>query len=218
MSSIGNDVVWLPAAERKKCSQPHYYKKIISEAELSLFALSPYSFPDFVWLIWSIKESVYKCQRTAPQGKVFSPAAISVERIIFPATSSRKEISFRHGSWEGSPHEDWCSGEASLAGKVYTFRSWVTALFIYSVASEGYPLPDVYTGIRVIPDSRPADQSAGVRRFLLSRLSREWPLRKAGTVANDTTGYPYLQQALDFPDITLSFTHHGPLVSYAFVM
>jgi phosphopantetheinyl transferase (holo-ACP synthase) len=217
MSSIGNDVVWLPAAERKRCSQPRYYQKILSGGELLLFANAPYSFPDFLWLIWSIKESVYKCDRVL-QCKAFSPASINVKRITFPPVSTHKGMSFHQGSWEGGPQEDWCSGEAILNGQTYTFRSWVSDLFIYTVAAARNDLPDVYTGIRFIPDSRLGDQSAEVRRFVMSRLSREWPSREAGTIANAPAGYPYLQPVAGFPGITLSFTHHGPLVSYAFVI
>src|SRR5476651_714407 len=83
MSSIGNDIIALKTIDVPRTQNPRFYSKILSPAEQLLYqsCCPTLHFHHFVWLLWSIKESAYKClQRLQPE-LVFSPVKIEISHL-----------------------------------------------------------------------------------------------------------------------------------------
>lgn len=185
---IGNDVVWLPLVNRQRCSRPQFYQKILSGHELSFFPGGALPFPEFLWMVWSIKESVFKSERTGATGKIFSAARITLQQFLFCGGKA--------------------TGEAVYNGHAYTFRAYCRKNFIYSVAMHKGFMYALQSGIKYIGHAMPDEQSVAVRNFFSSATGIS-PVEK---IRHAASGYPYVEGG----NILLSFSHHGPLVSYAF--
>src|SRR5262245_43862973 len=118
MISTGNDIVALRAINVDRTKQPNFYAKIITDNEKSLydkalFAVLPLE--HFLWLAWSVKESIYKFLQRHQHDLVFSLSKITVEQVILPemAVEQPKEgLGFNDSST--------CRGVVSYAGhKMY---------------------------------------------------------------------------------------------------
>ena len=63
MISAGNDIAALAKVNKERIPQPRFYSKILSDSERALYhqpQLTILPFENYVWLLWSVKESVYK--------------------------------------------------------------------------------------------------------------------------------------------------------------
>ena len=91
MSGTGCDIVALKAINVARSQQSRFYSKIIVDAEKSFYdkalsAVMPVE--HFVWLAWSVKESVYKFLQRGKPDLVFSPSKIVIYQLSFPAQTS----------------------------------------------------------------------------------------------------------------------------------
>src|ERR1700749_1556209 len=88
LPGTGNDIVALSATDRGRTILPRFYTRILDAREQTLYngqAVQTLPFDNYVWLLWSIKESVYKYkQRTSPE-LVFSPTKIPVREVLLPS-------------------------------------------------------------------------------------------------------------------------------------
>jgi phosphopantetheinyl transferase (holo-ACP synthase) len=88
MISTGNDIIALKTINIARTKQKNFYRKIISTSEKDLYDRQfsdNLPFDVFVWLLWSVKESVYKyLQRITPE-LVFSPTKIIITQLALPA-------------------------------------------------------------------------------------------------------------------------------------
>src|SRR6202012_3960063 len=74
----------------ERTNLPRFYSPILTAAEQEGYReLEPYHLPfdHYVWLCWSVKESVYKYQKRQSPGLVFAPRRIVIREIIPPAGS-----------------------------------------------------------------------------------------------------------------------------------
>src|SRR5437879_4917257 len=98
MMSTGNDIVALKAINIARTKQYNFYKKVISVSEKDLYDRQfsdKIPFENFIWLLWSVKESVYKyLQRITPQ-LVFSPARIIISQIHLPSGNTTTTLEGR---------------------------------------------------------------------------------------------------------------------------
>src|SRR5579871_4894579 len=159
MISAGNDIVALNDIDRRRSAEPRFYSRIISRSEQELYprlASSGMSFENFVWLLWSVKESAYKYWQRLKPDLIFSPVRINVGEL----------------DDSGMPV---CQGIVhSVAGTLY-FRSTVTADHISTVVSADDRFDSIWSGVAAIGRTDRAGQSASVRALLLEKLRSVLP-------------------------------------------
>ena len=148
MKSTGNDIVALDATDPQRTGNARFYSRILAAGEQSLF--SQQAFPDlpfdqYVWLLWSIKESVYKYEQRIRSGLAFAPLKITVGKLLPP----RKDEFYKAVVQSGS--------------RTLYSRSIIRRAMIASVVSEDEVFEHTRWGFTPIEHSTYADQSASVR-------------------------------------------------------
>jgi hypothetical protein len=223
MISTGNDIVALAGTDNDRTCRLRFYSRILSRGELSLFPVPPgrlsfpdhpapvrLSFPDFVWLIWSIKESVYKYVSRADHGLRFAPLQIPVSRL----------------RWKEDGGDNFYEGMILYRQCALYSRSFVIpGETIMTVVHEDADFSDVRWGVRAIcdPDCVTGDpdypdystQSADVRTFALQSLSTVLG-GAALRIIKTPDGPPEVWDGERRLDIPLSLAHHGPYVAWSY--
>ncbi|MGN6178378.1 MAG: 4'-phosphopantetheinyl transferase superfamily protein, partial [Mucilaginibacter sp.] len=95
-------MVDLWSIDKTRTNEPRFYSKIISAQEKELYRLSPdlhLPFDVFVWLAWSVKESVYKFLKRI-EGEnapllVFAPTKICLQEITAADNGCNGIVMFR---------------------------------------------------------------------------------------------------------------------------
>src|ERR1700722_17847158 len=88
VASTGNDIVDLAATDPQRTGNYRFYSRILSAEEVALYdqpVLHELPFDRYVWLLWSIKESVYKYTSRTDAGLVFAPLTIPVLHLHLPS-------------------------------------------------------------------------------------------------------------------------------------
>jgi phosphopantetheinyl transferase (holo-ACP synthase) len=210
--STGNDIVALNAIDRRRTVEPRFYSKIISPIEQELYStmgVSSLLLENFIWLIWSIKESTYKYWQRIIPDLIFSPARISVRQLDSSHLSNvGMTVSGAGRVYRGMVH--------AAAGSLYS-RSTVTADHISTVVGVGKGFDGIWSGVSAIDSVDPAFQSASVRSFLLENLRSLLPgggedLR----IEKGTRGCPILYKGEKEAGIPISLAHHGRFIAYSF--
>ncbi|HLX67033.1 MAG TPA: 4'-phosphopantetheinyl transferase superfamily protein [Puia sp.] len=218
MMSTGNDIVALAETDSDRTSRHRFYSRILSPGELSLFPDygMPYpdhpgppprlSFPDFVWLMWSIKESVYKYVSRADRRLDFAPLKI-------PVTWLR----FRDDFYEGMISYRQCA--------LYSRSFFIPGETIMTVVNEKADFGEVRWGMRIVGDSCRSTgdplypdysaQSAYVREFALQSLSKEMS-GAALRIIKTPDGPPEVWDSERCLEIPISLAHHGPYVAWSY--
>jgi phosphopantetheinyl transferase (holo-ACP synthase) len=214
LKSIGNDIVALALINPEHTRREKFFSKIICKQEVELFKStisSKISFENFVWLAWSVKESVYKfCSRNY-SALPFSPTKIIIRKIQLPVeqnTSIPEEL-------ESTSLDEVISYrcEVSFEGRSYFTRSLINNELIFSVCNNNDDFENICWGIKTITDNSYENQSASVRLFALNKLQHVFK-RSDLSIEKKHSGYPVIVQEQNIP---LSFTHHGCFVGYAFL-
>jgi len=218
MLSTGNDIVSLNAINKTRTNQPGFYSKILSDTEKALYKeLLPagIAFENFVWLLWSIKESAYKyLQRNTP-GLVFSPTRFVVQRIEPPFGYATTNI-------ESSETEGTGFGNRPVLKSVITFgsdtlysKSFIYRELIVSVVNSNEDFENTSWGIKFISSSDPEYQSTAVRIFLVARLNKLLKLDGV-TISKSPHGFPLILSHDEHIEIPVSLSHHDQWVAYSF--
>jgi phosphopantetheinyl transferase (holo-ACP synthase) len=215
MISTGNDIIALKTINIARTKQRIFYKKIISDSEKDLYD-SQFSdklpFDVFVWLLWSVKESLYKyLQRITPE-LVFSPARMIIIQLDLPAEHFAGQLVAR----DFDDHSVY-KGVVKFGDHTLYSRSVINEEFIFSVINGTDDFGHIRWGIRLIDSADPDAQSKAVREFLIQTLS---PLFPGGDllVGKSPQGFPIILK--DGVEITLpvSLAHHGHYVGYSVAM
>lgn len=212
MISTGNDIVALNAINIARTKQSNFYNKIISATEKDLYdqqLSDKLLFENFVWLLWSIKESVYKyLQRITPE-LVFSPTRIIISNIYFPADQTITTLQGRDFL-----NDSVYKGTASFGPHTLFFRSIISEGFIFSVVNHADNFESVLWGVQLVDSSEPEDQSKAVRVFLMEMLKTLFPDADL-QIAKSPHGYPViLKDGAEIP-VPVSLAHHGHYVVYS---
>jgi phosphopantetheinyl transferase (holo-ACP synthase) len=194
-ASAGNDVVCFSLTDPERSVMPQFYGKILAPTEHLLFdALNnDLSFHQFLWLCWSIKESVYKFARRTRAGLVFAPTKIVVTSV--------------------TPGDTVLGRVRAFDATFYT-RSRVSPEGVFTVAHHLEDFTGMYQGWGQVDE---ATQSEGVRTLLLQEIGALAP-GFSWSVDKHSEGYPTLLRDGQPIDVPLSFAHHGPFVGYSFYM
>lgn len=218
MTSTGNDIVALKAINVARTKQPNFYSKIISVEEKNLFDqkfVGKISFKNYVWLLWSVKESAYKYLQRITPGLVFSPTRILTTLLELPA--SNVAIQFDENKVDGCGFDKGSvyKGIAGFGTNLLYFNSIINDDFIFSVVNDEDNFENTCWGIQLINSDEPGDQSRAVRELLLNRLSDLFPGGK-WQIEKNVNGLPILLKDGFEMEMPVSLAHHDGRVVYVF--
>lgn len=214
MTSTGNDIIALQLINTERTRRKSFYSKILSGKEIALYNelyANFISFENYVWLLWSVKESLYKfCKRNNTQ-LLFSPTGICLQKMDFPANS--KDLKDHVVMQEGLSFLSeacYCS-QVEFGSNIYYARSIMTRELIYTVVNDENEFRDIYWGIKPVDSEAYEVQAAAVRSFALNKLKTLFS-GEDFKIEKNAAGYPLVVQ---HPQIKISFSHHGRFVAYA---
>lgn len=213
MISTGNDIVALKAVNVSRTRQPNFYRRIITEAEKNLYdrQLSDrLAYEQFVWLLWTIKESVFKYLQRINPGLVFSPTKIVIGLLELPSANMAS-------IWESRSFNEQTvyKGIAEFGPHTIYSRSIITEEFIFSVVNAINNFEQVIWGIKSVASSRPDHQSDEVRSFAIAMLNSLFPGANL-EIGKSVYGYPVvLNNNAEIP-VPISLAHHDHYVAYSF--
>jgi phosphopantetheinyl transferase (holo-ACP synthase) len=219
MRGTGNDIIALHTINIPRSNQSRFYGKILSDSEQELyrqFTPSTIPFENFLWLCWSVKESVYKYVKRYQPTFVFSPVKIMVQHIELPV--DLEPIGFEASEWEGlAATEKSYTGIVVFDGAVFYFKSKIHHELIATVVSQDENFEQIHWGIKKISQTGSADQSSAVRSFLLTRLNNLLP-GKDICFDKSPHGFPLIYNKRKLLPLPVSFAHHGNFVAYSFLL
>ena len=178
MISIGNDIISLNAINPHRTEQFRFYSKIASPSELKLFNIEEFSgmsFENFVWLLWSIKESVYKFQKRNFPNLKFSPVKIEIEKIHFPkkrSVSKFKNLEFNQDSFY---KEEFHTGTARFGNNIFYFKSIMNEDLISTIVSNDEKFENTWWGFKSIDYNNYESHAKEVRIIALNELKTIYP-------------------------------------------
>lgn len=214
MQGIGNDIIALNAIDISRTNTPPFYTKILSESEQHLYhdRFSSMPFHLFVWLLWSVKESVYKCLQRQQADLVFSPTGTVITSLSTPDQSIPNAVDILENTGFG---KDDCFNSIIEFNthKLYARSIIYGDELIHTVASTDADFDNINWGIKHIEQIDPESQSLAVRRFLLNRLKTDFPGKELA-VQKHSSGYPYI--TIPEKQLGVSLSHHGNWVGYAY--
>jgi phosphopantetheinyl transferase (holo-ACP synthase) len=210
--STGNDIIALQLINPERTKQKKFYSKILCKQEVELYnnnCADVLLFENFVWLAWSIKESVFKFQKRIFEKLVFPPTKIIISKIKLPSqillnfTDSKEGISFNN-------KECFCC-EVNFYSTTFYTKSFLCNDLIFTVANNADDFTNVRWGIKNIHINTYDEQTKAVRIFALNMLTKNFS-NEDFSIEKSASGYPFLPQQKNIP---LSFTHHGNFVAYS---
>ncbi|BAU54324.1 4'-phosphopantetheinyl transferase family protein [Mucilaginibacter gotjawali] len=218
MLSTGNDIVSLTAINKTRTNQPGFYSRILSDTEKTLYVeleAAAIPFENFVWLLWSIKESAYKYLYRINPGLVFSPTKFAVQQIELP-------FGYTETNFEGTETEGVNFDHKAVLKSVITFgcdtlysRSLMYRELVVSVVNGDKDFENTNWGIKLINSSDPEYQSNAVRAFLVNRLNKLFHLDDL-IVGKSTHGVPIVLKGDVKLGLSVSLSHHDQMVAYSF--
>jgi phosphopantetheinyl transferase (holo-ACP synthase) len=213
MISTGNDIVALKAINVARTKQQNFYCKIITDSEKALYDeqfSDRLPFEQFVWLAWSIKESVFKYLQRINPDLIFSPSKISVSELV--ATSVKGLSHF-----EGRGFDVGAVYKSVANFNPYTLysQSILTEDFIFSVVNHTNNFEKVLWGVKKIDSTDSDDQSKAVRTFALAMLNTLFPDSELEIDKNSHYCPIILKNGDEIP-VPISLAHHDHWVAYSF--
>jgi phosphopantetheinyl transferase (holo-ACP synthase) len=219
MISAGNDVVAFAAIDITRTNQYKFYSKILSDTEIPLyneFSLAGIPFENFVWLLWSIKESAYKFLQRDNSGLVFTPVKFVVMDIGLPEGFTSQIFSpllLEGVDFKDIPH---IKSIVKFAEQELHSCSLVYNEVIHTVLNQDIDFENVYWGVKKINSDDNAHQSTEVRAFLLERLTGLYGDDDGFIIDKNPDGCPVLLRSGAAIDVPISLSHQGCFVGYSF--
>ncbi len=217
MKSAGNDIVALASVNKQRTNQPAFYSKILSASEQQLYhepEISVMPFENYVWLLWSVKESVYKyLKRTIPD-LIFSPTKIIVTHAELPASLIAPSADFE---FDGSGNKgNFYQGAVKYDSHTLYFRSVISEAWVATVVNDDDKFEDIFWGVKAIDNSSYKVQSQSARAALVNKLSPffEGDLR----IEKSPVGYPIIVNNKEQIILPASLAHDGCFVAYSFTL
>ncbi len=202
MLGTGNDIVALAAINVERTRQARFYSKILSSSEQRLCADFEHQLPveNFVWLAWSVKESVYKFLQKFMPDLVFSPTKIIITTLETGLSLEDK------GAYNGM---------VQYHNYTLYFRTIMDRGYIFSVVNFSDDFTGTHWGVKQIESSGHAYQSSAVREFLLTDLHKLLPGNNF-TIDKSRHGWPMIMNNNKEIPLPVSLAHHDRYVAYSF--
>ena len=213
MISTGNDIVALKAINVARTKQQKFYSKIIIASEKALYDgqfSDRLPFEHFIWLAWSVKESVFKYLQRINPDLVFSPSKIKISELEPP---SAKDIS--HFEGRDFNNQTVYKGVVDFSPHTFYSRTIITNDFIFSVVNHTNHFEKVMWGIKKIGSTDADDQSKAVRTFALAMLNTLFPDSELEIDKNSHYCPVILKNDVEIP-VPISLAHHDHWVGYSF--
>ncbi|MDB5131196.1 MAG: 4-phosphopantetheinyl transferase superfamily protein [Mucilaginibacter sp.] len=217
MNSTGNDVVSLNAIDIARTKQQRFYSKILAASESILYSQyqTDITFENFVWLLWSVKESAYKyLQRNNPV-LVFSPTRCIVTQLEIPAEYQEANPSICVLEGSGFDNQPVLKSIVTVGSETLYSRSIITRDLIFSVVNNDNNFDSTGWGIKLIDNASSDSQSTEIRMFLLEKLKNELRLPELH-VHKNSHGCPILLNRAREIDIPVSLAHHSNWIAYSY--
>jgi len=216
--NIGNDIISLKSVNKTRTRDEKFYSKILAPSELELYNHSKFEnldFEDFVWLLWSVKEAVYKCHQRINTNSVFSPTKIIVSHLELP--QKQPVSSFTDSRYESADIDERNSYNCIVHFKDTTFygRSILYQELIYTLVTNHSSFASINWGIATIESCDYKSQHEHVRFFVLDRLGRFYPGDNLKIIKSDF-GFPVVVRNEMETMMPISFSHHKQFIGYAF--
>ncbi len=196
---IGNDIVDLAySRQTSNWQRPRFLDKVFTASEQAQIAAAPDP-EQWVWLLWSIKESAYKLILRAAQGPFFAPKQITCE-VIPPMAGNALIKSVVH-----------------YQGQVYCGESQLSASSIHSLVYARAERPTFSSARFCLAQSDYPHQGAFIREQLLRHYAdtRQIDLQKLA-IQKNLHGIPSITMEGVPQTTALSISHHGHFAAYAF--
>jgi phosphopantetheinyl transferase (holo-ACP synthase) len=218
MISTGNDIVSVNAINITRTKQYKFYSKILSGSENPLykeFGLAGIPFENFIWLLWSIKESAYKFLQRNDPDLIFTPVKFVVKSLFLPPAYTVINVNATKIEETGFNNVACIKGVISFGSYTLYSRSIIHHEFIHSVLNYYDNFESTCWGVKLIDDSSNENQSKEVRLFLFERLQHlygadDFKIRK------NLHGCPILLKGTEEYVIPVSLSHHENIVGYSF--
>jgi phosphopantetheinyl transferase (holo-ACP synthase) len=219
MKSAGNDIVALRSVDKQRTGQFRFYSKILSAPEQAMYYQSQFAemtFDNYVWLLWSVKESAYKYLKRIIPDLVFSPTKIVIWDIQFPIETLMTK--FEGTRWENTGYcgEEFYRGCVIYGSQTYYFRSKITEDWIATVVNDDKDFDNVCWGIQIIDDNSYVYQSKSAKILLLNNLNFFFPCDLH--IEKSPVGYPVIKKGTQNLYIPVSLAHDDHFVAYSFVL
>lgn len=216
--STGNDIVALKAINIVRTKQFRFYSKIISVVEKELYdqlVADKIPFENFVWLLWSVKESAFKFLQRITPDLVFSPSKIIIKQLVFPVQQLVTRL--EGDRTEGCGFDDKIAYKGTIefgTTRLYS-RSIISEELIVSVVNYLDNFENTCWGFKVINSTEPPYQSRAVRYFLINRLKSLF-LDADLNISKSPSNYPILLNGKEEMAVPISLAHHDHFVAYSF--
>jgi phosphopantetheinyl transferase (holo-ACP synthase) len=218
MMGTGNDIVSLDAINITRTIQPAFYSKILADEEITYYRhncrhIIPLE--NYVWLLWSVKESAYKYLQRFNPGLKFTPIKFIVSGLCPPILFSIEN--FNHTKeGKGFDAENTWGGVVTYVSNTLYFKSIIYTDVLLSAVNSTENFNHVYWGLQRINNADPANQSAAVRTFLLNKLHQVLTIKNS-QIGKNEIGIPVLLKRDKEIQIAISLSHHEFFVGYSFV-
>lgn len=204
MTSTGNDIVSLQKIDKERTAQYRFYSKILGPAERDLFdhALLPIPFENYVWLLWSVKESAYKYFKRLENELLFSPLKFVVPEINFqPEKIASTNPIF--------------TGRVIFQTRELYFLSDYNEARIHTIVHDENNFEQVRRGISIIQSDLYADQSAAAKELLQKDLEKYFTCEIV--IEKNEAGYPEVFLDGKKSGVSVSLSHDGLWVGWVVV-
>ena len=173
-------------------------------------------FNSFVWMLWSVKESVFKYQNRQYPDLLFSPRKIIIQSIDCPKYSYVTKFGTAQYEQDSLSVGGFFNCTAHVGSAILYSRSKIYEDLIFTVAGPDGKFENISSGVKFMPNTGYEEQSKEVRSFVLNRLVSAFPGHDL-TIKKSAIGYPVLLIGSQEMNVPLSFSHHGHFVAYSFV-
>ena len=218
MISTGNDVVALSAINVARTNQHKFYSKILSDSETPLYnelSLAGIPFENFVWLLWSIKESAYKYLQRHNRALNFTPVKFVIEELKMSPACGSSKLNSTVEEGTGFNGRNTLTGIVTLGPVKLYSCSLLCDNLISTIVNDTNDFGNICWGFKSIDYPTNENQSKEVRRFLIERLNRLYGDVDFRVDKNEN-GCPLLFKGNVETSIPVSLSHHENIIGYSF--
>jgi len=218
MNSTGNDIVSLNAIDITRTKQYRFYSKILSTTEKELYRNAKFTaipFENFVWLLWSIKESAFKYLQRIRPDLIFSPTKFVVKQLHLLSDPIITNFEAKQTEGIGFDGKDSINGMIAFGAYILYSKSLIYNELIVSVVNCDENFENTAWGIKLIDKSDPHCQSMEVRTLLVNKLNSLFSADNI-SIGKNSNGVPTVMKENKTLPISVSLSHHDRLVAYSF--